>query len=240
VSVPRTTVFDADVVTGWRRAARQSWLDQWCAAPPEGWSVSRLDLGRLVTAFDRLRLAPDHALRAYQHRQRNDGRAVAYAVPAEAALPPVDPTAREPPAPASALPDLMDAIEGDGSPESHLQASILRREIAEAGAFGHGSTWQLHHVLGRDAWTGPQREGTSPAESSPSRSSEGYEWSASPPDDYRPTVEADGAVLVRFHTYVGVGAERIVRHEDVYATPGRYAADTHSEILATGPSGYLL
>ena len=41
----------------------------------------------------------------------------------------------------------MEAIEGDGSPESYLCASLLARELHEFGAMLHGCNWSTHTIL---------------------------------------------------------------------------------------------
>lgn len=39
---------------------------------------------------------------------------------------------------------MTDAIDGDGSLRSYIQASILRRELEELGAWWHGLEWSTH------------------------------------------------------------------------------------------------
>ena len=56
------------------------------------------------------------------------------------------------PKPSEALDDVMEAIEGDGTPWSYLAASLLRRELSDFGAAWHGVHWSLHFVLDEDPW----------------------------------------------------------------------------------------
>jgi hypothetical protein len=43
----------------------------------------------------------------------------------------------------------MDAIPGDGTPESYMEASLLMRELGEFGALWHGRSWGTHEIIGK-------------------------------------------------------------------------------------------
>jgi hypothetical protein len=92
--------------------------------PPAGWSKSTIDPMGVVHAFDALRLRIGFTIRAYQYYFGGNGNAVVWAMPAGSDFPePQDCSLRaggllDPPRPPGALDDVMEAIEGDGSPWS--------------------------------------------------------------------------------------------------------------------------
>src|SRR5262245_50231629 len=108
-----------------RREASDTWQRQFPGNPPEGWSVSPLDLAAVVAVFEPLHVKPGYTLRAYQRITERAGYSLIYALPVEAPFPDPDPDAEEYPTPPDALPDIMQAIAGDGSPRSYLLASLL-------------------------------------------------------------------------------------------------------------------
>ena len=106
---------------------------------------------QILLAADSLRIKPGYVLRAYQFYEGGNGNAFVYAVPKTEPFPdPQECQARSPshflgpPVPPNALPTVAEAIEGDNSPWSYLQASILVRELQEFGAMWHGVTWGTH------------------------------------------------------------------------------------------------
>jgi len=123
-----------------------------------GWSKSTADPMMLLGVFDSLRLKTDFVLRAYQFQEGGNGNGFIWGMPQGAPFPDPDECPRlmdrflEPPNPPEALDELMDAIDGDGSPWSFLSASIFAREAAEFGAMWHGCHWSTHAILGTDPW----------------------------------------------------------------------------------------
>ena len=111
----------------------------------------------LLGVFTALRVKPGFVLRAYQFRSGGNGNGVVWAMPTDALLPEPSECPRltdqflEPPKPPLALDDLMDAIEGDGTPWSYLSSSLFAREAQEVGAMWHGCHWSTHKIclLGR-------------------------------------------------------------------------------------------
>jgi|GEM_PF-6424645 hypothetical protein len=136
LATERTT---AATIAAWREAAARSQRRRPLPALSNGWSVSDGTPGDVVVAFDRLHLRPGFELRAYRMQWGRDGESRVFALPAGAELP--EPSGDEPAPPPQALADPMDAIEGDGSALSYLQASILARELDDFEAFGHGERW---------------------------------------------------------------------------------------------------
>jgi hypothetical protein len=55
-----------------------------------------------------------------------------------------------PPKPDCAFDDFMEAIEGDKSPLSYLQAAICLHELNEFGAMWHGISWGQDRILPLD------------------------------------------------------------------------------------------
>ena len=127
----------------------------------------------------------------------------------------------------------MQAIDGDGSPWSYLEASLFTREIAEFGALWHGCDWSTHTILGANPFGG------GPAPGRVTRDADAWEWTEPVPDQWRPTVSMQGdAVTVTMYTHSALGSERIVRLVDRYA-PGAYVAERESGVLAEGPGGFV-
>jgi len=232
--------FSSEKIKQWRRGARQAWAEQFPANTPDGWSISPVDLTKVVNVFSLLRLKQEMVLRAYQYRQGHDGNSVVYAMPAGERLPVIKVKTKQPARPATALENIMEAIDGDGSLESYVQASILRREINEFGALGHGSDWELYHVLGDTVWADPSQASVSPAQATPSGTAHMWQWAIQQPDDFHPKIEQqDKVVKVNFYVYTALGKERIIRFEDTFKT-GSYTFQTDSQLIATGPQGYVI
>jgi hypothetical protein len=149
-----TERFSAGAVASWRaeaaRLQHRGPLDV-----SNGWHVSDGRPSDVVAAFDRLRVREGLELRAYRMQWARDGESRVYAVPEGTELPTPD-GMDEPPPPPGALPDPIDAVDGDGSPEAFLQASILARELDDFEAFGHGARW-VHCTVVDD----PRRSATS-------------------------------------------------------------------------------
>jgi len=209
-------------------------------AGPDGWSKSDCDPMVILAAFPSLRMKPGYVLRAYQFRSGGNGNGVVWAMHENSVFPQPDDCPKiagvflEPPKPSDALDDLMDAIDGDGSPWSYLSASMFRREISEFGAMWHGCDWGSHTILGgnplRAKRTGTL-ESVSPAGN--------WTWKEPHPKEWKPqVVEADGAIKVTFHTYTGLCPERILRHTDSF-TPGSYRFANEGVEVASAPGGYV-
>jgi hypothetical protein len=213
----------------------------------EGWSVSDADPMKLLNAFPALRIRKGYCLKAYQYKSDESRNTVVWAVPVGSvfSLPAVCRDTRagvlEPPKPEGALDDMMQAIEGDGSPWSYMCSTIFARETSEFGAEGQGFSWRTHMILGRDPlcfssrsekWNplGPLQE--------ISQSFEGWKWMDARPSEWRPSVYmAKDAVQVVFHTFSGLGCQAIYRFCDTY-DPDSYCFISEEKILAAGPGGF--
>jgi hypothetical protein len=240
--------FTAEQIRTWRAQ-----LGRWAMMPesaPEGWSKSRNDPAKLLTLFPKLKVRQGYVLRAYQFREEGNGNGFVWALPVDAEFPEPDESPRlqghflNPPKPFDALDDLMEAIEGDDSPESYLHASILRRQWSEFGAGWHGIDWGTHTVLDDSPWKGgPPRDDDDPGERPTSRPGE-WKWLVAQPDDWKPQVRLEpNRAIVTFYTYTALAKdgpngemerERVVRHTETYRR-GKYRALVTEKKIAEGP-----
>jgi hypothetical protein len=204
----------------------------------EGWQKSPIDPCALLCAFPSLRLRQGYTLRAYSFRAGGNGNAFVYSMPTGSPFPEPKECARdrghflEPPIPLDALADVMDAIEGDESPWSYVSASLLSRELREFGARWHGCEWGTHVILEANPINGPRPSADMTTDASQ------WEWIEPEPQEWRPVVVMSEPITVRFFTYTGLGAERIVRHLDSFR-PGKYQFDVQDTPIAQGPGGFI-
>lgn len=119
--------------------------------------------------------------------------------------------------------DIGSFLEGDGSPLSYFQASILIRELREIGALWHGCSWSTHEVLTTDKQIPEQA----------------WKWQVEHPQDWRPKVErnSDGLPQVIFYSYTGFEQEQILVHCDTYIEGYRF--NTVVKPIALGEGGYI-
>jgi hypothetical protein len=223
---------DVERLNALRRRAAGSWLRAEVLDAPPGWTVSRADAAQVLAPFEALKLKPGFKLAAFQYREGDDGNGLVLALPAEASEEAVVAGGSIHP-PEGAPADLMDAIEGDGTPWGYLCASVFAREAREFGALGHGVRWLDAHLLSAAAWD-PDRQPV------PTFSNErvvlargDWAWNETP-ETFDPTVtlEDGGVVEVLFHTYRGREEGRITQYLDGYP-PRRYAFVTRETPLAT-------
>jgi hypothetical protein len=117
------------------------------------WSISTINPAVVLPKLPGLQLKPGFRLIVYLHRTTTMGSGVVWAVPEalsttaqlEKALTTTD--INHPPQPDGALPDFMEAIEGDRSFSSFLIASVLRRELQELGRLGTRCQWSHHRLI---------------------------------------------------------------------------------------------
>jgi len=211
---------------------------------PEGWSKSRFDPMTILAVFKPLQIKEDLVLRAYQYQGDRDGNGVVWAMSSEAEFPDPNDCPRlegvflQPPKSPTALDNVMDAIDGDGSPWSYLCASSLARELAEFGAMWHGCNWGTHAVLGANPWNRAAGKEDSDTGRPTGPVSE-WIWAERPPKGWSPRgVETHNTVVVTFFTFSGLGQEALYRHTDTYR-PGSYRFEMEKTQIATGPGGYV-
>ena len=231
-----TIIFPIDRVDDLRKQAREARKVNMDG--PDGWCISEVDPTDLLKVFRTLRLKDGFVLRSHQYREDGNGDGLVWAMPVDAPL--LDPgngwSGRQrlhPHAlrPAEALSNLMDAIQGDGTPWSYLEASLFAREIDDFGVFWQGSPKESDVILGADPFcTGQQRAivGQTP-------DGDAWRWNEPKPTSWEPSFQqASETVTITFYTYRRVGRENIFRTVDTFRL-GQYAFETESMKVAVGP-----
>ena len=166
----------------------------------------------IVSLFSRLAVRGGIQLVTLAARAGIGGNGWTYALPHDTQVPTpthLDAAATFPPIPPKgALPDVMDGTEGDGSLRSYVQASILRRELRELGAWWHGLEWSTHTLLDNgERPFSPRPASPSGNAYAPSDHDEEWRWAAAPPEDWRPFAAREPAeVTVVFWTVSALGA----------------------------------
>lgn len=172
------------------------------------WFISAVNPGTVLMKLPGLKLKPEIRLVAYLHRQPEEGVGVIWAVPEalsttaqlEKAL--ADSGDRtHPPHPQGALPNVMEAIEGDHSPASFIIASLLRRELGEFGRLGKACNWTHHRLIGAIPAQVP------------------WQWKVATPKDLSPKVLLfpDGKAAIEFFSCRVVPPITLFQHIDQYA-----------------------
>ncbi|PSB17638.1 hypothetical protein C7B76_09470 [filamentous cyanobacterium CCP2] len=173
------------------------------------WFVSTVNPADSLLKLPGLSLNPAFRLVSYLYRAGEDGVGLVVAVPErystmvhlEKSLQTCGDIS-QPPKPDNALPQFMEAIDGDRSPLSFLIASLFRRELQEFGALGNRCQWSHHRFI--DAL---------PAQAN-------CQWRVEPsPKDFSPKVKVlpTGQAAVEFFTYRAGNPIVIYRHLDQYA-----------------------
>jgi len=186
------------------------------------WFLSTMDPAETVVKLPGLWVRAGIRMVTYLNHAGESGTGVTLALPSlfstteqlEAAISQADKTG-QPPAPDQALPNILDAIEGDGSLSSFLAASIFAREIKEFGRFGKHSRWQHHRFVSA---VPPKVQ---------------WQWRAKQPEDLTPKVvtTADEHVVVEFFSCRVQKPIALFRHVDRYP-PNSYCATTKDQVLA--------
>jgi hypothetical protein len=213
---------------------------------PDGWSISSVDPMNLLGVFTALRMKPGFVLRAYQFRESGNGNGFVWAMPADAPFPEPSHCPRltdrflEPPKPPLSLDNLMDVVEGDGTPWSYLSSSLFERQAQEFGAMWHGCSWSTYTILGADPWpTGRTSKRRSGGMDGPSNDPDGWTWNESKPSEWRPSFEqVNDQITIRFLTYSGLGREAIYRNSDSFRE-GCYRFESEGVVIAEGRGGYV-
>lgn len=186
------------------------------------WFVSAANPGTALMKLPGLALKPGFRLVSYLYRLDDDGVGVIWAVPEqfsttaylEKALMNGD-DRNTPPQPEAALPNLMDAIDGDQSPMSFMIASLLRRELLEFGKLGRFATWNHQRLINAL----PPHPG--------------WQWRTEVPKDFSPKIRVvpDGRVAIEFFTCRTVAPIAIFQHVDQYQA-GQYQPKSVDRAIA--------
>ena len=213
----------------------------------KGWQKAPYNPMQLLAACKHVRLKDGFTLEAYQYYESTGGNGFVFAIPANETLP-------EPPKglqldfserghqptlnhlelgmPKWMRTDADAFLEGDGSPISYFEASILSRELRELGAMWHGCGWSTHLLLTSEAAVDKVIGGDDATDRK-------WEWGQEKPTDWRPVVRVPdgGCVTAEFYTYSGLGREAIQLHRDTFHDG--YAFETESEVVGSGLGGYV-
>jgi hypothetical protein len=204
-----------------------------------------------LSVFKSLNVKEGMMLRAYQWRSGGNGYGVICAMPQNLPFPEPDEcevgSGDYPKStvlvPLGVLKDPMEAMEGDRSLWSYMEASIFARELGEIGAMWHGINWRTHILLDRGCIYDLRRptdvrsleDFFKPIDLSP----DDWDWIEPQPVEWRPTVtEGESFVTVVFYTYSGLGNHRIYRHVDEYRIGSYYPQRERVEI-AKRAGGFL-
>ena len=205
---------------------------------PQGWSLAKQDPAETIRAFTGLYVKEGFTLHAYQFKSSMGANSLAFALPRHIPCP-APASGASPSAPAEALEHVMDAISGDGSGRSYIEASIFLRELLEWGARWHGLSWRLHKVLGNDTWTSPTEEEDGSQSELTLHKIRRWRWLEPTPENWAPRVsEQADSRIVTFYTFSRHRAERIYRHVDRYKF-GSYTPTSEKAVMATGGAGYF-
>lgn len=195
------------------------------------WSRSFDNPESIVNGFSHLRIKKGYKLRAYQFREGGNGNGIVWAIPKDRELP--EPSECEtldwflsPPKPDYALSDFMEAIEGDKTPLSYLQASIVFHELHEFGAMWHGVSWGRDVIL-------PLEEKTT---------DNSYEWemNENEPEIIEPHFyyNNQGNPVVVFHTINDIGMVTLNRYVHIF-NKDNYTLEVERICIANAGGGII-
>lgn len=210
-------------------------------SPKPGWTKSINDPEEIVYSFSHLHVNEKFKLRGYHYSDGQNGNGIVWAIPANQVLPSVqecktlDDNFLRPPKPDFAIDDYMEAIDGDRSPLSYLQAAICLHELDEFGAVWHGVSWGQDRILPYDE-----------EEFFDSGNIEGYLDSLRPgirleeiPEHLFPHFfYKNGYPVIVFHTINDIGQITVNRYTHVFRN-GDYTQDVTRQEIGYGGSGII-
>jgi len=213
--------FPIDQVNELRKQAQEARMVR--VDGPDEWCISEVDPTDVLHVFKTLRLKEGFVLRAYQYREDGNGDAFVWAMPIDATFP--NPQQHQyPPKPTESLTDLMEAIEGDGTPWSYMEASLFARETDEFGVFWEGHLAEQDVILGADPFSTGEHV------------ADAWKWNECRPVLWEPSFQQiDEIAMVTFHTHSRRGRESLYRIVDSFK-PGNYAFETKRKKIAVGPN----
>jgi hypothetical protein len=136
--------------------------------------------------------------------------------------------------------EIMEAITGDDSPLSYLEASVFLREIFEFGAFWHGKNWSSHHIVDKSVLDPKNYPPQVSPTKMPTTNPLGWKWKKEQPADWTPRViESGDKRFVEFYSYSGHFQQTIFFHRDSYKEAKNYKCQCKMYPIADGPGGYF-
>ncbi len=191
--------------------------DLWRIPANQGWQKSPVSPMEILKLFDGIWIKKGYVLRGYIYREKMNGVGVVWALP-ESEFPEVEECERfdvlRAPKPRNAL-NVIDVLEGDGSPRSYIHTSIFYREMLEFGALWHGLSWGLHDII-----------------------EEKPEFFDVVDLDLKPRVifgKFGKGIRVEFFTLCGLFRWRVFKHTDTFTD---YKIKPHVTVVAEGGKGY--
>lgn len=202
-----------------------------------GWNFSLENPEDIIYGFSQLSVKDGFKLRAYQHSMSVAGAGLVYAIPADSSLPEIPYREGEPPIPDDALYDFMEAIEGDKSPLSYLQAAICYHELHEFGAFWHSVSWGEDRILpdedDNQCDYSPITDIADLKEMNFKLKTEELPKSLYPHFHYE-----NSNPVITFYTINDAGQVKLIRYKHVFSTDG-YTQTVTNEILGYGGPGKI-
>lgn len=231
--------FDGAAIRALRSAVTTHWLSMMPAVRENGWCKSKLDPMILLDYFGPLRLKSGYVLRAYERHLAPDSWGVVWAMPESMPFPEPKPNGDgRPIKPKGALDDVMEAVDGDGTPYSYLCASLLARELEQFATLSPESGWLNCFVLDGNPWSGANGVAHTLKGQGFTRDANHWRWTGQQPAQWRPSVfVSERTVTVAFHAFSGVGRQRIISFEDRFLR-GSYTFSRQETPVANGPGGY--
>lgn len=192
-----------------------------------GWRISYDNPEGIIEGFFKLYIKTEYRLAAYQYQEVDNGNGIVWAIPIHNSLPEPDECSRlnnqflSPPKPSFACDEFMEAIDGDHTPLSYLQAAIAYHKLKEFGAMWHGINWGEDRLL-------------------TSLDSSEWDWVIGEiiPKLIRPHFYYDkkGRPVIVFHTINPIGTLTLNRYEHTFESHG-YRLTCKKTVLATDQDG---
>jgi hypothetical protein len=205
----------------------------------QGWVIMKENPEGIVRGFRHLQIDPRFKLRAYQYVGGSGANGLVWAIPQTQEELPLPGSEEceivvhgwQAPKPKCAMDDFMEAITGDKTPISYLQAAILVHELMEFGADWHGVSWGTHRIL-------PFNASTRPSEYKHYSS----EWTMEleEPELCEPHFyySSDGQPTIVFHTVDCVEPMTINRFIHTFSKTS-YTMSIACELIASGSGGII-
>jgi hypothetical protein len=200
----------------------------------ETWSKSSKNPETIVRGFSQLRIKDGYKLRAYQYIDNMGGIGCVFAIPSDMELPEVYEVVEESEdhdrlkRPDKALPDFMEAINGDKSPLSYLQAAIAFQDLKEFGAMWHSTSWGQDIIL--------------PVMRNSEMAKVNHEWDMieEEPDILEPHFYYDhnGHPVIVFYTINDIYKYKLIRYVNTFSKEN-YTLKVDKTIIATAGIGII-